>query len=117
MSLVNATTTPRLLRLAESGMLGIGSLVTHRTLCFLSSFAFPSLLCLLGAVIACGLSSLSRVLIFPYMPHSPFQSKSDMLMHRGGCLDFPSAEGATAYKTFQAAAHHQALKVAIDFET
>jgi alcohol dehydrogenase len=32
MSLVNATTTPRLLRLVESGMLDIGSLVTHRTL-------------------------------------------------------------------------------------
>lgn len=31
MSLVNATTTPRLLRLVESGMLEIGSLVTHRT--------------------------------------------------------------------------------------
>jgi len=30
MSLVNATTTPRLLRLVESGMLDIGSLVTHR---------------------------------------------------------------------------------------
>lgn len=34
MSLVNATTTPQLLRLAESGMLDIGSLVTHRTLLF-----------------------------------------------------------------------------------
>lgn len=32
MSLVNATTTPRLLRLVESGMLDIGSLVTHRML-------------------------------------------------------------------------------------
>jgi alcohol dehydrogenase len=31
MSLVNATTTPRLLRLVESGKLNIGSLVTHRT--------------------------------------------------------------------------------------
>lgn len=31
MSLVNATTTPRLLRLVESGILNIGSLVTHRT--------------------------------------------------------------------------------------
>jgi alcohol dehydrogenase len=30
MSLVNATTTPRLLRLVESGKLNIGSLVTHR---------------------------------------------------------------------------------------
>lgn len=30
MSLVNATTTPRLLRLAELGLLDIGSLVTHR---------------------------------------------------------------------------------------
>ncbi|CAG8070032.1 unnamed protein product [Penicillium olsonii] len=30
MSLVNATTTPRLLRLVESGQLDIGSLVTHR---------------------------------------------------------------------------------------
>lgn len=32
MSLVNATTNPRLLRLVESGMLNIGSLVTHRML-------------------------------------------------------------------------------------
>lgn len=30
MSLVNATTTPQLLRLVESGMLDIGSIVTHR---------------------------------------------------------------------------------------
>ncbi|KAJ5698043.1 hypothetical protein N7462_000048 [Penicillium macrosclerotiorum] len=58
MSLVNATTTSRLLRLVESGQLDIGSLVTHH---------------------------------------------------------FPSVEGATAYTTFQAAAQHQALKVAIDF--
>jgi alcohol dehydrogenase len=59
MSLVNATTTPRLLRLVESGMLDIGSLVTHH---------------------------------------------------------FSCADGATAYKTFQAAATHQTLKVAIDFD-
>lgn len=32
MSLVNATTTPRLLRLVESGSLEIGKLVTHRKL-------------------------------------------------------------------------------------
>jgi hypothetical protein len=31
--------------------------------------------------------------------------------------DFPCAEGATAYATFQAAAQHQALKVAIDFDS
>lgn len=30
MSLVNATTTPRLLRLLESGQLDVASLVTHR---------------------------------------------------------------------------------------
>lgn len=30
MSLVNATSTPRLLRLVESGLLDIGQLVTHR---------------------------------------------------------------------------------------
>ncbi|KAL2798380.1 chaperonin 10-like protein [Aspergillus keveii] len=60
MMLVNATTTPRLLRLVECGMLDVGSLVTH---------------------------------------------------------NFPCAEGATAYATFQAAAQHQALKVAIDFDS
>ncbi|KAL2819511.1 chaperonin 10-like protein [Aspergillus granulosus] len=60
MMLVNATTTPRLLRLVEAGMLDVGSLVTH---------------------------------------------------------NFPCAEGATAYATFQAAAQHQALKVAIDFDS
>jgi alcohol dehydrogenase len=32
MSLVNATTTPRLLRLVESNMLDISSVVTHRML-------------------------------------------------------------------------------------
>lgn len=30
MSLVNATSTPKLLRLVESGFLDIGQLVTHR---------------------------------------------------------------------------------------
>lgn len=47
MSLVNATTTPLLLRLVESGMLDIGSLVTHRTLVpnLPVNFAFPSLFC------------------------------------------------------------------------
>ena len=42
MSLVNATTTPRLLRLVESGMLDVSSLVTHRM--FLSLFFFFPLL-------------------------------------------------------------------------
>lgn len=40
MSLVNATTTPRLLRLVESGMLNIGSLVTHRM--YLLNVRYPS---------------------------------------------------------------------------
>lgn len=31
-------------------------------------------------------------------------------------VDFPYTEGDTAYATFQQAAQHQALKVAIDFE-
>lgn len=44
MSLVNATTTPRLLRLVESGMLDIGSLVTHRM--FTPDSACFALVCL-----------------------------------------------------------------------
>ncbi|KAJ5109577.1 hypothetical protein N7532_002222 [Penicillium argentinense] len=60
MALVNATTTPRLLRLMESGELEIGKLVTH---------------------------------------------------------NYPCSEGVTAYSTFQTAAQHQALKVAIDFSS
>ena len=47
MSLVNATTTARVLHLVESGMLDIGSLVTHRTLVpnLPVDFAIPSLFC------------------------------------------------------------------------
>lgn len=32
-------------------------------------------------------------------------------------IDFPCQQAAAAYATFQAAAQHQALKVAIDFDT
>lgn len=83
MSLVNATTTPRLLRLVESGMLDVSSLVTHRM--FLSLFFF--FLC------------------------SPISAPVNL------ALDFPCDQAPRAYETFQAAAQHQALKVAIDFST
>lgn len=76
MSLVNATTTPRLLRLVESGMLDVSSLVTHRT--------------------------------FPF-------GREFRLQLTSVALDFPCDQAPRAYETFQAAAQHQALKVAIDF--
>jgi hypothetical protein len=77
MSLVNATTTPRLLRLVESGMLEIGSLVTHRTfppvsfaLSFVSTsqcaqYALITVVSVewivwLGAVLACAFASISH---------------------------------------------------------
>ncbi|CAG8242397.1 unnamed protein product [Penicillium salamii] len=42
MSLVNATTTPRLLRLVESGQLDIGSLVTHHFSCAEATQAYDT---------------------------------------------------------------------------
>ncbi|KAJ5733980.1 hypothetical protein N7493_002766 [Penicillium malachiteum] len=42
MSLVNATTTPRLIRLVESGLLDIGSLVTHHFPCDEGSKAYET---------------------------------------------------------------------------
>ncbi|KAJ5890348.1 uncharacterized protein N7473_006576 [Penicillium subrubescens] len=100
MSLVNATTTPRLLRLVESGMLDIGSLVTHH-LCFRGLCAKQESWCQVEGYVG----GICRVWTCSF----PIPLCRNLIL-------WPKSDGATAYKTFQAAATHQTLKVAIDFD-